>query len=279
MKQKSFLKKFLIGAGVLVVVALVSAFAATKMLTQAKPLDTSGTHVADHQLVLTAVGDSLTHGVGDTTNQGGYVPLIAQDIEVETNMKVTTSNFGVTGDTSTQIMKRVKNDQQLIKQLKRADVITMTVGGNDLMHVLQSNLLDIKTKDVTKGINKFQKHLRQLVAAVRKDNPKAPLYIFGIYNPFYVYFPNVTKMQTSVHDWNDSTKKTIGKMDNTYYVDIDSVLTKGDGSSSASATNAAKAVNRLIYGKDHFHPNNAGYVRMTKQLWDVMEESESSWEE
>lgn len=273
------IKGLITGVVGLVVTVGVGVLLASKMLPKATPLDTSGTHVRDHKLVLTAVGDSLTHGVGDTTSQGGYVPLIAQDIQVETGMKVATTNFGVTGDTSTQIKKRVVKDKQLIKQLKRADVITMTVGGNDLMHVLQSNLLDIKTADVTTGINKFQKHLKSLVKAIRQDNPDAPLYIFGIYNPFYVYFPNVTKMQTSVHRWNNQTQKTIGKMDNTYYVDIDSVLTKGDSGSSASATDAAKAVNRLIYGKDHFHPNNAGYVRMTAQLWDVMKQSEDDWEE
>ncbi|WP_164847973.1 SGNH/GDSL hydrolase family protein [Lacticaseibacillus hulanensis] len=273
------LRTLLLGIIGLVVTVILGAAITSKVLPAAKPLDTSGTKVADHKLVLTAVGDSLTHGVGDTTDQGGYVPLIAQDIEVETGMKVQTSNFGVTGDTSQQIKKRVVKDKKLIKQLKRADVITMTVGGNDLMHLLQNNLLDINTKDVNKGISKFQTHLKSLIHAVRKNNPSAPIYVFGIYNPFYVYFPNVVKMQTSVHDWNNETKKTLGQMDNTYFVDIDSVLTKGDSDSSASATNASKAVNRLIYGKDHFHPNNAGYVRMTAQLWDVMKQSESSWEE
>ncbi len=279
----SSLKKKILAIGPalvgLVATVIVGAVLANHLMPHAGALDTSGTLTADHQLVLTAVGDSLTHGVGDTTGQGGYVPLIAQDIKVETGMTVTTSNFGVTGDTSLQIKKRVLTDHKLIKQLKRADVITMTVGGNDLMHLLQSNLLDINTKDVTKGINKFQTHLKQLVAAIRADNPNAPLYVFGIYNPFYVYFPNVTKMQTSVQRWNNQTQKTIGKMKNVYYVDIDSVLTKGDGTSSASATDASKAVNRLIYGKDHFHPNNAGYERMTSQLWDVMKQSEENWEE
>lgn len=277
--MKTKLRGIGVSTAVLALMAVAVILLLGRVLPHAQPLDTAGTNATTHRLTLTAVGDSLTHGVGDSTGQGGYVPLIAQDIEVETGMPVSTSNFGVTGDTSTQIRKRVRTNKRLIKKLKTAEVITVTVGGNDLMHLLQSNLLDINTQDVAKGITKFQKHLKQLVASIRQYNPDAPLYIFGIYNPFYVYFPNVTKMQTSVHQWNAATQKTIAKLPHAYYVDIDSVLTKGDGDSSASATNAAKAVNRLIYGKDHFHPNNAGYSRMTAQLWSVMKQTEDDWED
>jgi lysophospholipase L1-like esterase len=271
------LKSVITGVVALLLVSIVGFLTINGGLPAAKALDTGGNGGDGGTIHLAAVGDSLTHGVGDTTHQGGYVALIAQDMQVATNRKVLTSNYGVTGDTSLQIQKRVRQQNKLRADVKAADVITMTVGGNDLMHLLQQNMLSINTKDVTKGIARFQKHLRSLLADVRALNPDAPIYVFGIYNPFYVYFPNITKMQTSVQRWNKQTEQTLTKMNKVYYVDIDSVLSKGNGQKKASSAKKQKAVNNLIYGKDHFHPNNAGYEQMTTQLWDVMKTTEGKW--
>jgi lysophospholipase L1-like esterase len=271
------LKSVITGIATFLVVSIVAFLAFNGALPVAKALDTGGKGGDGGTIHLAAVGDSLTHGVGDTTHQGGYVPLIAQDMQVATNRKVATSNYGVTGDTARQIQKRVRTQKKLQTSVKNADIITMTVGGNDLMHLLQKNMLSINTKDVTKGINTFQKHLTSLIRDVRALNPNAPIYVFGIYNPFYVYFPNITKMQTSVQRWNKQTEKTLTAMNKVYYVDIDSVLSKGNGQKKASSAKKQKAVNNLIYGKDHFHPNNAGYEQMTTQLWDVMKTTEGKW--
>ncbi|MCI1283232.1 MAG: SGNH/GDSL hydrolase family protein [Lacticaseibacillus songhuajiangensis] len=271
------LKSVITGIATFLVVSIVAFLAFNSGLPAAKALDTGGNGGDGGTIHLAAVGDSLTHGVGDTTHQGGYVPLIAQDMQVATNRKVATSNYGVTGDTARQIQKRVRTQKKLQTSVKNADIITMTVGGNDLMHLLQKNMLSINTKDVTKGINTFQKHLTSLISDVRALNPNAPIYVFGIYNPFYVYFPNITKMQTSVQRWNKQTQKTLATLNKVYYVDIDSVLSKGNGQKKASSAKKQKAVNNLIYGKDHFHPNNAGYEQMTTQLWDVMKTTEGKW--
>ena len=271
------LKSVITGIATFLVVSIVAFLAFNSGLPAAKALDTGGNGGDGGTIHLAAVGDSLTHGVGDTTHQGGYVPLIAQDMQVATNRKVATSNYGVTGDTARQIQKRVRTQKKLQTSVKNAGIITMTVGGNDLMHLLQKNMLSINTKDVTRGINTFQKHLTSLISDVRALNPNAPIYVFGIYNPFYVYFPNITKMQTSVQRWNKQTQKTLATLNKVYYVDIDSVLSKGNGQKKASSAKKQKAVNNLIYGKDHFHPNNAGYEQMTTQLWDVMKTTEGKW--
>nr|WP_225418434.1 SGNH/GDSL hydrolase family protein [Lacticaseibacillus daqingensis] len=245
----------------------------------------SGQTRAVQALKLTAVGDSLTHGVGDETNRGGYVGLIQTDLEASGDYTVSTQNYGVTGDTSTQIQKRVDQQPKLQAAVRQADILTLTVGGNDLMHVLQNHFLDITKADVTKGNQAFQKHLTTLVTSLRKLNPTAPIYVFGIYNPFYVYFPQLTAMTDSVSAWNQATQKTLAQHANMYYVDIDSVLTKGGASTDTATKNSlqkaiqgAKDANPLIFTQDHFHPNNAGYAKMTSQLWAVMQKSQKAWE-
>ena len=63
-----------------------------------------------------AIGDSLTQGVGDSTNQGGFVPLLSQDLTDKYHYDVHYSNYGVSGNTSNQILKRMQ-EQQTFKKL------------------------------------------------------------------------------------------------------------------------------------------------------------------
>ena len=46
----------------------------------------------------TAIGDSLTEGIGDLTNSGGFVPIVADDLKEHYNLNgVQTDNFGKMG--------------------------------------------------------------------------------------------------------------------------------------------------------------------------------------
>lgn len=275
----------------LAVLAVLATAAVTFLLWQvagpkAQPVQLKGQVTAVRNLQLTAVGDSLTHGVGDETNNGGYVGLIKGDLEKSGEYRVTTANYGVTGDTSTQILKRVQKQKKLQTDVKQADIMTVTVGGNDLMHVLQNNLLTLSTKDVNAGAKSYQKHLTKLLSALRDLNSHAPVYVFGVYNPFYVYFPKLTAMTASVKTWNETTQAALGQFKQMYYVDIDSVLTKGTGTQHTSSADKDKlqdamsdsSKNPLIFENDHFHPNNAGYALMTSQLWTKMQATRSAWE-
>lgn len=285
------MKKHRLQHGLLGLLTILATAVVTFLIWQvagpkAQPIHLRGQVQQVKTLRLAAVGDSLTHGVGDETNNGGYVGLIKGDLESSGVYQVETANYGVTGDTSTQILKRVNSQKKLRTDVEHADILTVTVGGNDLMHVLQKNLLSISTKDVTSGATTYRRHLTSLLKALRQLNPKAPVYVFGVYNPFYVYFPNLTAMSTSVKTWNKTTQAALSDFDHMYYVDIDSVLTKGANTQANSKADKKKlesamsgsSKNPLIFESDHFHPNNAGYALMTSQLWKKMQATESTWE-
>ena len=70
----------------------------------------------------TAIGDSLTEGIGDLTNSGGFVPIVADDLKEHYNLNgVQTDNFGKNGDRSDQILKRIKEKPEIQKGLASAD--------------------------------------------------------------------------------------------------------------------------------------------------------------
>ncbi|MEG2254844.1 MAG: hypothetical protein RSC33_05915 [Vagococcus sp.] len=70
-------------------------------------------------LRVSAVGDSLTEGIGDTTHTGGYVPLLQTDLSENYPIDVVQAeNFGKSGDRSDQILKRIKKDEEMQNSIR-----------------------------------------------------------------------------------------------------------------------------------------------------------------
>lgn len=229
-----------------------------------------------------AIGDSLTEGVGDTTGQGGFVPLLTQSLIESYNYDVSYSNYGVSGNTSNQILKRMKTQEDIQKDLKKADLMTLTVGGNDVMAVIRKYLTTLKVSTFTKPATQYQGRLRQIITLARKDNPDLPIYILGIYNPFYLNFPEMTEMQEIIDNWNNSTQAVTKEYNNVYFVPINDLLYKGiDGEEGIVQTSGEQmtVLNDALFSGDHFHPNNIGYQIMANAVMEEISETKDNWEE
>lgn len=116
------------------------------LVVPAKPILTRADYKKNkiEQFFYVALGDSLTQGVGDATNQGGFVPLVAQSLTNDEGVLVEAQNFGVAGNTSNQILKRMKETSEISDALEKADLMTLTVGGNDLRKVILDNITNLK---------------------------------------------------------------------------------------------------------------------------------------
>ncbi len=224
-----------------------------------------------------ALGDSLTEGVGDVTGQGGFVPLLAQSLVNEYGYEVDVQNFGISGNTSTQILKRMKENKELKQALKEADLLTVTVGGNDLRKVIIKNLSNLKLSTFDKPAREYGRNLEKIVKRARQENANLPIYILGIYNPFYLSFPELTEMQTVVDKWNQTTQHITEKYKDVYFVEINDLLYKGLEGEMGLSQSSSASTNNLLYEDDHFHPNNTGYEIMKKALLEKMYETEKSW--
>lgn len=240
------------------------------------------------KLTYVALGDSLTQGVGDTTNQGGFVPLLSQMLESDYNLEVTSYNYGVAGNTSQQILKRMQENSDIQQNLKDADVMTLTVGGNDVMHVIKDHITDLDVKTFDKPALAYQKRLRQIIDLARKDNKKLPIYIMGIYNPFYLNFPDMTEMQTVVDNWNQATESVTEEYQGVYFVAVNDLLYKGiDGQegissnsktdTSADSSKSSTVINDALFEQDHFHPNNTGYQIISDAMLKRISETKKEW--
>lgn len=228
-------------------------------------------------LTYLALGDSLTEGIGDTTGQGGFVPLLAQSLVNDYGYEVDYQNFGISGNTSNQILKRMKEKQELKTALQEANLLTITVGGNDLRKVIIKNIANLKLSTFDKPAKEYGKRLESIIQVARKDNPTLPIYVIGIYNPFFLSLPELTEMQVIVDNWNATTEETIVKYENVHFVGINDLLYRGlEGEAGVSQLGQSQS-NNLLYEEDQFHPNNTGYEIIKKAVLEKMNETEKSW--
>ncbi len=269
--MKNFIRTF---AGFLLAILLILGLfllafpkAGDRFRTEKKVSALSAKHVS-----YAALGDSLTEGVGDATGQGGFVPLFAKEIENSTGGSVSSQNFGKAGDTSTQIYNRMMKSKKITDGLKKANIITITIGGNDVLKVIRDNVTKLSSmteKDFVKPEELYQARVKKLLDKIREDNPQAQIYVLGIYNPFYLNFPDLTVMQNVIDSWNTATAGVVSQEKNTYFIPINNLLYKGSGDKQAvEADSSTSAVaNNLLYTEDHFHPNNIGYQIMADAVF------------
>lgn len=243
-------KKWLwLTGSVLVIALLVGAVFGIKYYREAQEVPVK----------LVAMGDSLTEGVGDEDKNGGYVGIIPDELEEESNVpSVKTSNYGVSGNKITQLEKRLKTNKTFQQDVKNANVITITIGGNDVMAILQSRLLDVDVADFTKANKNFQQELEKLLTDIRSYNKNAAVFLMGIYNPYTTYFSDIKEFDEVIANWNKASEKTVQKYDNVYFVPIAKVLENRDKSN--------KDKPNPLLSDDYFHPNHQGYEKISTEL-------------
>ncbi|CAN5873139.1 hypothetical protein BH18ACT11_BH18ACT11_00590 [soil metagenome] len=76
-----------------------------------------------------ALGDSLAAGVGA---RQGYVDCYAERLRADAGARVRVTNLGVSGQTSAQLLRVLRNDASARRAIGGAEVITFNIGINDL---------------------------------------------------------------------------------------------------------------------------------------------------
>ncbi|WP_026576618.1 SGNH/GDSL hydrolase family protein [Bacillus sp. UNC438CL73TsuS30] len=203
------------------------------------------------KLTIVTAGDSLTQGVGDSTNKGGYLPYLKKMLEKEKGIKEAAFyNFGVKGSRTTQLLKRLQSPK-VKTAISQADIVILTIGGNDIVKVLRDNITDLQFSDFTRGSEEYMVHLTQIMETITQENPNAAIVLVGLYNPFSKWFANIKELDRIVEDWNRAGQSVIANYPNGYFVPIEDLFNKTS--------------ENLLY-TDNFHPNDKGYKLIAGRL-------------
>lgn len=228
---------------------------------------------------IVAIGDSLTEGVGDATNTGGYVPVVADLLEkTDAYEEVTTSNYGKNGDRSDQVLERFHENKSIQEDIASADIVVLTVGGNDIIQTFKQFFLTATEESFISPEKAYQVNLTALLTEFKKENSELELYVFGVYNPYDIYFPEIPEMQNIVEKWNKTTQKIVNETDNATFIstmDLFNPTLKQAELKNLSLNeenpSGTEINNPYLYEKDLFHPNEDGYKLMGETLFQAIE--------
>jgi lysophospholipase L1-like esterase len=209
------------------------------------------------EVAIVAIGDSLTKGVGDRTNRGGYVPYLQQKLESLKSVKeVTFESFGVRGLRSDQLLKKLDKDKTMKNALKEADIVIITIGGNDVMKVFQKHITHLKLSYFEEAKVEYEKRLQEIIQHIRKENKNIGIVLVGLYNPFHLWFSDIKEIDAIIRNWNETGKRVIMQYPQTSFVSIEEVFYNKE--------------DELLYD-DYFHPNEKGYAFIAERLFYVLE--------
>ncbi|NMO96496.1 GDSL-type esterase/lipase family protein [Paenibacillus lemnae] len=135
----------------------------------------------------TAVGDSLTFGIGALPGSG-FVPLYRRYAEDHLQKFVAYENLGVLGLTSSALHDRVLHHPVFREHLKSAQIITVSVGGNDLIRAVKMSGGRADHAALDQALARSRVHLSGIVREIRrlKTGSTDPyiLRAVGLYNPY-----------------------------------------------------------------------------------------------
>ena len=193
---------------------------------------------------LVGLGDSLTQGVGDELKRKGYIGRLQEEfLNYKGIEDVVLTNTAKRGRRSDQLLIMLK-DGEIDHQIRKANIITITMGGNDMMKVVKKDLFNLKVEEFEKELQKFERNYVQILEEIREINSYAPIVLFGIYNPITNVTEETSEFDQIVADWNYSIELLSYSDVNACFVPIDKLF-----DSNAS----------LVYHTDFFHPYSKGY--------------------
>ncbi|OAS85998.1 SGNH/GDSL hydrolase family protein [Metabacillus litoralis] len=209
----------------------------------------------EKDLNIVAIGDSLTQGVGDETENGGYVGILNNTFQ-DNNINVTIENYGKRGNRTDQLLKRLEK-KEIEASIQEADIVFITIGANDIMKIVRNNFTNLNIELFNQEKPEYLERLRVIFTKINEFNPDTKIYLIGFYNPFDRYFADVEEFQTIVDDWNESSKFVTEEFENVNYIPTSDLFIDSDIE---------------LLANDYFHPNATGYKLMAKRILENMEE-------
>ena len=222
----------------------------------------------DKSIYYISLGDSLALGQNPYQKTDyGYSDYIANYFKSNKLLEFYTKNFAQSELRTTELTQMI-NDNKSIKlnnkkltiknALIKADLVTISIGTNDLLYKLRTTEFDINDIDLqrtNKYIDDIIIDMDQLFAMVR-TYCKEKIIIVGYYNPFSAVSSNYARELEPVFNYANKELKNLAKKYNISYVDIYYMF--------------KESPDYLPNPKD-IHPNNEGYEAIASQIIDIIE--------
>ena len=202
-----------------------------------------------------AIGDELAkgHTPFDTYSESYtdylYNYLLSQDEKMTINKEFISEDLRIK-----DLLENIKNpsvyqEKNLPQAIKNANIITISIGSEELFAKLRSNNWKTSNERLYEFIDEMIKELEILIDEIQKIK-KTEIYVIGYYNPLVCNEENETKLK-SLFNYIDIKLKDLEKTKNINYVEI-----------------ASEFSSKTYYlpNKEHAFPSLEGYNYIANEI-------------
>jgi lysophospholipase L1-like esterase len=197
------------------------------------------------------LGDSLAKGTGDETGKGFALDVL-EALRKKGRAEIT--NLAVNGLESPDVRSLVETGN--VRALAEgADLILLSVGGNDLSHAVPrgggspTGIADAATQ----ARERFVVNLRTILRDLRGANPRAPICVLGLYDPFGEETGPGRLGASVILQWNELIAETALSFPGVFVVPTFDLFQGRPDRLSA----------------DRYHPNRSGYALIAQRILQV----------
>lgn len=196
-----------------------------------------------------ALGDSIIRGY-HIPEEENFISQFSNQLGIETGKQVVSQNEGIIGITSDRLNLLVQ-DGIYDEAIKEADLITLNVGGNDILKLVKKSDIYSALKSFDSLQKGFSNNLSDITAKISEVNPSATIVFLELYNP----------MPTD-HQFYSLADKLLPKWNLMIYE-----AAKGTTSSIVvQTTNVINSDNLEYLSSDGVHPNPSGNTAISSQI-------------
>ncbi len=221
---------------------------------------------------LAALGDSIASGYGLKNTLNCYAALVSDAKSYHL------TNDAVPGHTTENLLWVICNSKTAKKSISKADVISVSICGNDLIQFLTKadalTLLEIMGKGMDSAavrnlLEKIKFNLEGICTELRALNPNAPIIFQTQYNPLYAN-PEYSAYATFAEEFapvlTEVFEGLCENFSNVYLIDV-----------HAAFDNYYKTEgNYHIIQADGIHPSEAGHALIAEVLLEKVNELEAA---
>ncbi len=218
-------------------------------------------YLNNRPLEYVAFGDSLAHGYPyhNENKAYSYTDFILKQLNnvEELKNKVSYTNYGISGFTSSDLLTQISNND-VLRKVSKADIITINIGGNDMLRALNKYSLD-DYESILGTIDKYADNLVEIFTELRDKNPNAHIYMANLFIPS-------TKNDNSINQ--DKARYIVSY--------INRIITNTSKPYNIKVVQVESIFKGHEFGTpdswffDPLHPNQRGYSEMAKPFFTVI---------
>lgn len=186
-----------------------------------------------------ALGDSLAVGVIETNELGkGYADFLAQELKEANLLASYNKGFSYPKYTTEDILKELQSDVKkpsietgkevsLLDEVKKADVITISAGANDVLKLIKRDAeggMQFDIQQIAQAMEQVKKNYDAILKRIAQLNPSADVFMMGYYNPFPYEKETVVKQIDLLVSMIDRAMVQVAEDNAAYFVSVADIV-------------------------------------------------------